>query len=89
MSLLNPMAADSELDTGSVEMPVATGLAVLLIGAALGAVAGLLLAPKSGRDLRVDLSTRAADWKNIASDALAQGRENLVNAVEASRKPSA
>jgi gas vesicle protein len=81
-----PQSSPSDRD-GTVEIPAVAGLAVLLIGAALGAIAGLLLAPKSGRDLRADLLERAADWKDHAADALAQGRESLVNAVESTRNP--
>lgn len=83
---MSPQSSMSDRD-GSVEIPAAAGLAVLLIGAALGALAGLLLAPKSGRDLRADLLSRAGDWKNQAADALAQGRENLVNTIESGRNP--
>ena len=56
--------------------------------AALGALAALLLAPKSGRDLRADVTALAGDWKNQAADRLAQGRESLVNAVESTTNPS-
>jgi len=75
-------------DSGAVEIPAAAGLAILLVGAALGALAALLLAPKSGRDLRADVTALAGDWKNQAADRLAQGRESLVNAVESTTKPS-
>ena len=69
-------------DSGAVEIPAAAGLAVLLIGAALGAVAALLLAPKSGRDLRADLNSFAGDWKNQATERLTQGRDAIVNSVD-------
>ena len=75
-------------DDTAVDIPAAAGLAVLLIGAAVGAVVALLLAPKSGRELRTDLGVLAGDWKNQAADRLAQGRENLVSSVE-STAPSA
>ncbi len=70
------------------EIPTSLGLAVLLIGAALGAVAGLLLAPKSGKDLRADLTSRAGDWKAHAEDLIAQGREKVISGVESSRNGS-
>jgi len=63
------------------------GLATLVIGAALGAVTALLLAPKSGRDLRTQVADTAGDWKSHAADALAQGRERVVNAVETGQAP--
>lgn len=73
-------------DDSVAEIPAAAGLAVLLVGAAVGLAAGLLIAPKSGRDFRADLLSRTGNWKNVAADAIAQGREKLIDAVEASRK---
>ena len=69
-------------DSGAVEIPALAGLAVLLVGAAIGALAGLLLAPKSGRDLRADLANLAGDLKTNAAERIVQGREALVNSVE-------
>jgi len=63
------------------------GLATLVIGAALGAVTALLLAPKSGKDLRTQVAEQAGDWKSHAADALAQGRERVVSAVETGQAP--
>jgi gas vesicle protein len=81
----SPFDFEGAPDAGT-EIPAATGLAVLLVGAALGLAAGLLIAPKAGRDLRADLLSRAGNWKTHAADLLTQGRENIVNAVESSRK---
>lgn len=58
------------------------GLATLVLGAAIGAVTALLLAPKSGKDLRAQVTGFAGDWKTQAADALAQGRERVISAVE-------
>jgi gas vesicle protein len=54
-------------------------LAVLAIGAGLGAVLALLFAPRTGEDTRDILEKRA-------NEALEQGRENGNKAVEAMRK---
>jgi gas vesicle protein len=58
------------------------GLATLAIGAVLGAAAALLLAPKSGPELRTKVADKAGHWKEYAAEALAQGRERMVAAVE-------
>ncbi len=63
------------------------GLATLAFGAALGAVTALLFAPKSGKDLRSQVADTAGDWKSHAADALAQGRERVVSAVETGQTP--
>jgi gas vesicle protein len=54
-------------------------LAVLAIGAGLGAVLALLFAPRTGEDTRDILEKRA-------NEALEQGRENGTKAVESMRK---
>lgn len=58
------------------------GVVTLIVGAAIGAVTALLLAPKSGKDLRSQVAEQAGDWKTHAADAIAQGRERVVSAVE-------
>jgi len=80
--MINRYTNENGADSGAVEIPAAAGLAILLVGAALGALAALLYAPKSGRDFRADVTALAGDWKNQAADRLAQGRESLVNTVE-------
>lgn len=67
---------------GSRPADGAAGLIAVVIGAALGAVAALLLAPKSGKDLREEITSKAGDWKTHAADAIAHGRERVVNSVE-------
>lgn len=64
------------------------GLVTLVIGAAIGAVTALLLAPKSGKDLRSQVVEQAGDWKSHAAEALAQGRERVVSAVESDHPAS-
>jgi gas vesicle protein len=88
MSYTSPFNFDNRSTDSMPEMPAATGLAVLLIGAAVGLAAGLLIAPKSGRDLRADLLSKAGNWKTVAADAIAQGRDRLIDSVEATRKPT-
>jgi len=67
-------------DGGARAMSVA--LVAVMTGIAIGAAAALLLAPKSGQDLRDVLLTRAGDWKAILADTLSSGREKLVDSVE-------
>lgn len=58
----------------------------LVIGAVAGAVAGLLLAPKSGADTRASIKSGAvklkADMQNVYNDAI----ETIENKVEALKK---
>ncbi|BDI31786.1 hypothetical protein CCAX7_38370 [Capsulimonas corticalis] len=60
----------------------AAGLIAVVIGAAIGAVAALLLAPKSGKELREEIVSKAGDWKTHAADAIMEGRERVVSSVE-------
>lgn len=47
----------------------------LLLGGLIGAVAGLLLAPKSGRELRADISERADELISVAREEYEKGME--------------
>lgn len=78
---------DGPPDRGESGGGLGLGLATLVIGAALGAVTALLFAPKSGKDLRTQVAEQAGDWKSHAADALAQGRERVVSAVETGHGP--
>ncbi|MFH0780813.1 MAG: YtxH domain-containing protein [Pseudomonadota bacterium] len=52
------------------------------IGCAVGAVAGVLFAPKAGKETREDVSRRSKDaWEKIKDNTSATG-QRLVNAVE-------
>ena len=54
---------------------------ILALGVTIGAVAGVLLAPKAGKETREDLSQRGSEaWEKI-KDASHTGRR-LVSAVE-------
>lgn len=45
------------------------------VGAIIGAAAALLLAPKSGRDLRSDVSTQAVNLRHKSAELSAQAKE--------------
>jgi len=55
---------------------------ILALGVAIGAVAGVLLAPKAGKETREDLSQRGSEaWEKIKENASHTGHR-LVSAVE-------
>jgi gas vesicle protein len=62
----------------------------LFLGATLGAMAALLFAPKSGRDVRADLYTGGERLKerasHKASDLIGRGEAALERAKEAARE---
>jgi hypothetical protein len=62
--------------------PLGLHLMTLVLGAAIGVGAALLLAHPGGRSLRGRLLTAVGDWKSSAAEALARGRERVVSAVE-------
>lgn len=64
-----------------------TGVFAFLLGASLGVVAGMLLAPKSGEDLREDLRDRlneGADRVRTASKTVARRAQEIAGQVEQS-----
>ena len=67
-------------DSGARAMSMAA--VAVMAGIAIGAAAALLLAPKSGEELRTFLLTRAGNWKAVLADSLSTGREKLVDSVE-------
>ena len=69
-------------DGGSV-----AGAAILgvLVGGVLGAVAGLLLAPASGRETRRRIVDTSADAKDRTLDLLDESRERMSDLVDESR----
>ena len=73
---------DSFENNGGTVAPVGMGVAAILVGAVIGAAAALLLAPKSGRELRDSLLSHAGNWRSVAADTISSGREKLVNSVE-------
>ena len=67
-------------DSGARAMSMAA--VAVMAGIAIGAAAALLLAPKSGEELRTFLLTRAGNWKAVLAESLSTGREKLVDSVE-------
>jgi len=59
----------------SEDSKVLTYMSGLIAGAALGAVAGLLLAPKAGKALRKDIQKIATDFVDDAQDLYTEGRK--------------
>lgn len=57
----------------------------LLVGGILGTVVGLLIAPKSGTELRTDLTERSEAWRTRAEELAATVRERVGPAVETAR----
>ena len=59
-----------------------TGFPYLLIGMGIGIVAGLLLAPRSGQEMREDIRRRTnegVDYLNQQAEKLRDGTEKFVN----------
>ena len=59
-----------------------TALAFLLIGLGVGAAVGLLLAPKTGRQLRKDLRRSYDDALDTVSEWTDEAKERFEEAVE-------
>ena len=58
----------------------------LLIGGAIGFVAGLMLAPKSGEETRALLIERGNEWRDKAEELAAATKERLSSAALESRR---
>ena len=61
---------------------VGTALTFLLIGLGAGALAGLLLAPKTGKQLRRDLRRGYEDAKDTFEDWTEEARDRVRGAAE-------
>jgi gas vesicle protein len=64
-----------------------TGLFAFFLGASLGVVAGMLLAPKSGEDLREDLNDRlseGAERVRATSRSVARRAQEMAGQVQQS-----
>jgi gas vesicle protein len=75
--------ADSNIST------VGTAITFLIIGLGAGAMVGLLLAPKTGRQMRKDLRRKLddakdslQDWSEDARDRFQDARERVQDAVD-------
>jgi gas vesicle protein len=62
------------------------GFALFLTGAAVGAVAGVLLAPESGKETRRKLSDWIKEKRQAGREALAQRKHQVTTAIEAGKK---
>ncbi|MEZ2348502.1 YtxH domain-containing protein [Terriglobus sp. RCC_193] len=61
------------------------GLGWFLAGLGIGALVGVLYAPKSGRETREDLAAQARDAKEKANQYVDQGREQINDYVDKGR----
>lgn len=57
-----------------------------LIGGIVGAAVGMLLAPKSGSEMRADLARRSESWRARAEEVAAMMRERMGPAMEGARE---
>ena len=60
----------------------------LLIGGALGAVAGLLFAPKSGRELRQDIKNKSDEYLDDAEKYINDARSKAKDLINEGKKRS-
>lgn len=58
----------------------------LLIGGAVGFIAGVLLAPKSGEETRALIMDRSQEWRDKADELTASTRERMQSATVEGRK---
>jgi gas vesicle protein len=79
-------SGDYESSTGST---IGTAITFLLIGLGAGALAGLVLAPKTGKQFRRDLKRgyedardRLEDWSEEARDHVRDAKERVRDAAE-------
>jgi gas vesicle protein len=70
----------AENETGS------SGLGWFLAGLGIGALVGVLYAPKSGRETREDLANSAADAQRRAAELIDQGRQRANEYAEQGRQ---
>jgi gas vesicle protein len=61
-------------------------LAGILIGGTLGFVAGMLLAPKSGGEMRSVLAERGQELRDKADELAAAARERIASATSEGRR---
>jgi len=59
-----------------------------IAGSAIGAITALLLAPKSGKELREDIKKRADELKDSAQEQLKQAREKAGEILNEGKKRS-
>jgi gas vesicle protein len=57
-------------------------ISALLAGFAVGAAAGILLAPEKGSDLRLKISDTVSEWADSIADAANSGMESVEDIKE-------
>ncbi|MFH1559862.1 MAG: YtxH domain-containing protein [Chloroflexota bacterium] len=57
----------------------------LILGGIIGALAGLLLAPRLGEETRAQVMERTAELRHVAEELTAEARERLREAIEEGR----
>ncbi|MFO7445679.1 MAG: YtxH domain-containing protein [Ignavibacteriaceae bacterium] len=73
----------------SHENNVGKGLLIgLLAGGAIGAAIALLYAPKSGRELRADIKSKADDYLDEAEKYMAEAKDHAKNVINEGKKKS-
>ena len=64
----------------------ATFIAGLTIGALIGTVSAILLAPQSGRRTRKQIARKAGDWSEAAADSVGSVRDEAGRLAERTRR---
>lgn len=64
----------------------ATFVAGLTIGALIGTVAAILMAPQSGKRTRRQISRRAGQWSDEAADRIDDARDSATRLADRSRE---
>ena len=75
------------MENGNSGRGMGSGLmAGVLIGGTLGLIAGILLAPKSGGEMRSVLAERGQELRDKADELAASARERLASATTEGRR---
>ncbi len=64
----------------------ATFIAGLTIGALIGTVSAILLAPQSGRRTRKQIARKAGNWSEAAADTVGEVREEAGRLVDRTKR---
>jgi gas vesicle protein len=76
------MTNDTDAISESSSGQVGTAVTFLLIGLGAGALIALLLAPKTGRQMRKDIRRRVEDARDSLQDWSEDARDRLKDAVD-------
>ena len=77
------MRGEYTMDSGGAAGSFLLGMAC---GAAVGAAVALLMAPKSGAELRKDLAEQADGWRRAAADTYDQAASQVGKIVDKGRR---